>query len=160
GVDPARGTSLVDLRISVDTRTNSVIIAGSPNDLSIAYALITKLDEAPLQNRQSEVYRLRYIAATDAATTLQTFIYRYLTVQASALQLYYYQEMQRDVIIVPEPISNALLISATPQHMADVLRIVAQVDVPQPQVAVQVLIAEVDLINNEEFGVEIGLQSP
>ncbi len=160
GVDPAPGTSLVDLRISVDQRTNSIIVAGSPNDLAIAHALITKLDDTPLQQRQQEVYRLRYLAATDAATTLGTFIQRYLQVYATSNQLYYYQEMQRDIIIIPEPINNALLISATPQHMADVLRLISQIDMPQPQVAIQVLIAEVDLTNNEEFGVEIGLQSP
>jgi len=44
--------------------------------------------------------------------------------------------------------------------MDDIIRIIAQIDVPQAQVVIQVLVAEVDLANNEEFGVEIGLQSP
>lgn len=40
------------------------------------------------------------------------------------------------------------------------MRLVAGLDAEAPQVVVQVLIAEVDLTNEEEFGVELGLQSP
>src|SRR5581483_11496216 len=100
------------------------------------------------------------ISATDAATTLSNFVFRYLSVLNNAQQLYQFQEAQRDIVIVPEPINNALLISATPRYMDDIARVISQIDVPQAQVVIQVLVAEVDLINNEEFGVEIGLQSP
>src|SRR5262249_16818299 len=42
----------------------------------------------------------------------------------------------------------------------DVMRLVHELDSEQWQVATQVLIAEVQLTGGEEFGVEIGLQSP
>ncbi len=41
-----------------------------------------------------------------------------------------------------------------------VLRLIADLDVMPPQVVIQVLVAEVDVTNSDEFGVEIGLQSP
>ena len=61
---------------------------------------------------------------------------------------------------MPEPITNKLLISATPQYYPDIMRLIAELDAEPPQVVIQVLIAEVDLTSTEEFGVEIGLQSP
>ena len=62
--------------------------------------------------------------------------------------------------MVPEPITNKLLISATPRYYPDIMRLIAELDAELPQVVIQVLIAEVDLTNTDEFGVEIGLQSP
>ena len=40
------------------------------------------------------------------------------------------------------------------------MRLIAELDADTPQVVIQVLIAEVDLTGDEEFGVELGLQSP
>ena len=40
------------------------------------------------------------------------------------------------------------------------MRLVAELDAEQPQVVIQVLIADVKLTGSEDFGVEIGLQSP
>src|SRR5260370_15013621 len=37
---------------------------------------------------------------------------------------------------------------------------IQRLDIALPEVVIQVLVAEVDLNNTEEFGVEIGLQSP
>ena len=45
GVNP-EGAPLIDLRVSVDTRTNSVIVAGSRNDLEVAEAVIAKLEDS------------------------------------------------------------------------------------------------------------------
>ena len=64
------------------------------------------------------------------------------------------------MVVVPEPITNKLLISATPAVFAEVLRLVEELDSEPPQVVIQVMIAEVDLTGGEEFGVEIGMQSP
>ena len=66
----------------------------------------------------------------------------------------------RDVVIVPEPISNTLLISATPQYFTELYRLIEQMDQMPPQVVIQVLVAEVTLNDDQEFGVEFGLQSP
>src|SRR5207253_2490753 len=62
--------------------------------------------------------------------------------------------------VVAEPITNKLLISATPNRYDEVMRLIAQLDEEQPTVVIQVMVAEVDLANTEEFGIEIGLQQP
>jgi type II secretory pathway component GspD/PulD (secretin) len=57
-------------------------------------------------------------------------------------------------------VTNNILISATPQYHDIVMNLVQSLDIPPESVHINTLIAEVTLNNDEEFGVEIGLQSP
>jgi type II secretory pathway component GspD/PulD (secretin) len=91
---------------------------------------------------------------------VSTLISTSLQVLSNVRQLTPFQEFQRDVIIVAEPVTNQLLISATPSYFTEVMRLIQEIDTQPPQVVIQVLVAEVDLTNEEEFGVEIGLQNP
>jgi type II secretion system protein D len=160
GVQPSEGATLIDLRISVDDRSNSIIVAGSPNDLAVIEAIIARLEDAQVQSRQNQVYRLRNAAAADVATALQTYVTNTLNVLSGAGQLSAYQDLVRAVVIVPEPISNTLLISATPRYFAELMQMIEQIDAMPPQVVIQTLVAEVTLNDDQEFGVEFGLQSP
>src|SRR6185436_4063497 len=71
-----------------------------------------------------------------------------------------YLQLQRNVVVVAEPVSNTIMVSATPQYFAELTRIIERIDAQPPQVGIQVLIAEVQLSNPEEMGVEFGVQSP
>ncbi|MBX7102475.1 MAG: hypothetical protein K1X57_00235 [Gemmataceae bacterium] len=157
---PLEGATLIDLKISVDDRTNSIIVAGSGNDLEVIEALVSRLEDTTVESRRLEVVPLRNATAADVANSLQQFLTNSLTVIRNAQQLTAYQELQRDVVIVPEPISNKLLISASPRYFEELLRLIAQVDMLPAQVVIQILVADVQLTNNEEFGIELGLQSP
>jgi type II secretion system protein D len=161
GVTP-EGAPLVDLRISVDERTNSVIVAGSRNDLLVIEAMLYTLDYSKVQARHNEVYHLKNAAAADVATALQTFLTNAATIYSiGGAQYFPYQlYIEQQVVIVPEPVSNKLLISATERYYSDVMRLIMELDAQPPQVVIQVLMAEVDLTNSEEFGMELGLQSP
>jgi general secretion pathway protein D len=160
GTIPTPGGSLIDLRVTVDNRTNSIIVAGSQGDLQVIEAIIARLEDANVQSRQSQVYRLKNAAAADVATALQTFVTNSLQVQVTANQVTAFQELMRAVVIVPEPITNTLLISATPQYFTELYRLIEQIDSMPPQVVIQVLVAQVALNDDQEFGVEFGLQSP
>ena len=159
GVTP-EGAPLIPLTVSVDVRSNSVIVAGSPNDLEIIEILTSRLDDAEVTTRRFEVIHLRNASAPDVANALQGFLNESLLVLSKAGQLTQYAELVRDVVVVPEPFTNKLLVSATAQYYNDIMRLIEELDTQQPQVVIQVLIAEVDLNASEEFGVEIGLQSP
>lgn len=154
------GTPITELRLAIDVRTNSLIAAGSANDLQVIEAIVSRLEDSDIAGRHNEVYHLRNIDAADAATALQNFLTKSLQVLSQGQQLTAYQEIQRDIVVVPEPISNTLLISATPHYYEDLVRIIQEIDEQPPQVVIQVLVAEVDLSGSEEFGVEIGLQTP
>jgi type II secretory pathway component GspD/PulD (secretin) len=154
------GATLIDLRISVDDRTNSLIVAGTLNDLETIRAVIAKLEASDVQGRHMDVYKLRNQAAADVAAAVQTFMNNHLTVLQGAAYLTAFQQLQRNVQLVPEPVSNTILISATPRYFDEIKRLIERIDSQPPQVVIQVLIAEVQLTNNEEYGAEVGLQSP
>jgi type II secretory pathway component GspD/PulD (secretin) len=159
GISPD-GAPIIDVRVTVDDRTNSIIVAGSRSDLQIIEAIVSRLEDADIPLRRGRVFRLRNAQAADIAATLTDFITKSITVYKTGNELTGFQEMMLDVAVTAEPISNSLLIAATPQTMDQVLEIVSQLDAMPPQVAIQVLVAEVDLSDNNEFGVELGLQSP
>jgi type II secretory pathway component GspD/PulD (secretin) len=159
GLTP-EGAPLVPLSLTVDARSNSLIIAGGQNDLNVIEAIISRLDDAKIETRRNEVFKLRNASAADVATTLQNFLTRSLQVLQQGQQLAAFQEIVDNVVIVAEPITNTLLISATPSYFGEVLRLIQELDAQPLQVVIQVLIAEVDLTTTDEFGVEVGLQSP
>jgi general secretion pathway protein D len=158
--ESADGAQLVDLRMSVDDRTNSIIVAGSRSDLELVQAVIARLEDADVESRKNAVVKIKNQAAADVATALQQFIANNLTVLQQGAALTSFQEIQRNVVVVAEPVSNTILVSATPKYFAEIMGIIDQIDAMPPQVVIQVLVAEVTLNDNQEFGVEFGLQSP
>lgn len=151
--------SIIPLRVAVDQRTNSLIVAGTRADLIFAEAVITRLDTAEIRERQTEVYALRNSNATDIANAILQYLNNEVQV-LSIGELTPFGQIEKQVVVVPESISNKLILSGTPRGVAEVVRLIEQLDSEQPQVVVQVLIAQVRLDNNEEFGVEWGVQTP
>ena len=63
-------------------------------------------------------------------------------------------------MIVAEPVTNKIILNVSPVYMEEILHLIREIDAEPAQVSIDVLIAEVDLKGTEEFGCEIGLQSP
>ncbi len=152
-------TSLVPVRFSVDTRTNSIIATGNEGDLTIIEALLTRLDEEDVQSRINDVYRLKNAPAPDVAESINEFIRsERLIQQATPGAVSAYEQIEREVVVVPEMVSNSLIVSAAPEYYKDIMELIEKLDAQPPQVMIQVLIAEVTLNDSEEFGIELGLQ--
>jgi len=152
-------TSLAPLRLSVDERTNSIIATGAAGDLEIIEALLLRLDEREVRNRETTVYRLKNAPALDVATAINEFLRSKRQVEtAEPGTVSPFQRIEREVVVVPEIVSNSIIISATPRFYQDIIDLVEQLDAEPPQVMIQVLIASVDLQNTDEFGVELGIQ--
>ncbi|MGQ9576058.1 MAG: secretin N-terminal domain-containing protein [Thermoguttaceae bacterium] len=152
-------TSLVPLRFTYDARTNSIIAVGTVSDLNVVEALIIRLDGVDVRRRESRVFRLKNAPATDVATAIDQFLQRERQVEQIAPNLITPFEMvEREVIVVAEPVSNALIVSATPRYFTQVSQLVEELDRRPPMVMIQVLIAEVQLTDSDEFGIELGLQ--
>ena len=152
-------TSLVPLRFSVDSRSNCIIATGSEGDLKIIEALLLRLDEKGLEERKNQVYRLKNSPALDVATAVNEFLRSQRIVEQAAPGVVSpFQRIQSEVVVVPEPISNSLILSATPRYFDEVAKLIEDLDKEPPQVMIQVLLAEVELDNTDEFGVELGLQ--
>jgi type II secretion system protein D len=162
GLTTGGESSLISLRVSVDTRTNSVIASGSASDLEVIEVLLLRLDEEGVEDRITEVIWLRNAAAEDVATALNNF----LTTQRQIVQqtLLFNQsitrteQFDREIIVVPEAATNSLVISASPRYYQTIRSVIESLDRRPPMVMVQVLIAEVSLDDGFVWGTELGLQ--
>ncbi len=154
--------SLVQLRVTVDTRTNSIIVSGAASDLEVIEVLLTRLDEESVEPRTNEVFWLRNANAQDVATALSGF----LNTQRQFIQQQLFlsnaisiiEQVDREIFIVAEPTTNSLIVSATPRYFESIRKVIAKLDRRPPLVAIQAVIAEVQLSDTFEFGTEFGLQ--
>ncbi len=152
-------STLVPLRFSMDLRTNSIIATGSAADLDVVEAILLRLDESDIRQRKNRVYRLLNAPAQDVAAAINELLASQRQVEQLAPEaISPFTQIEREVIVVPEIVSNSLLISATPRYFNEISELVKELDERPPMVLIQVLIAEVDLANRDELGVELGLQ--
>ena len=56
-------------------------------------------------------------------------------------------------------VSNMLLISASPRYFDQVIKMIEEMDAPQPQVMIQCIVANLLVNDDFEFGIEFGLQN-
>ncbi len=155
------GSNLVPLKFSTDGRTNSVIAIGGGDALRIVEAVLLRLDDNDARNRKTSVIKLRNNPAADVAAALNQFLQSQRDLaQIDPTRTSSSQLLDQEVIVTPEPLSNSLIISATPRYFDSIMDLTNQLDREQQQVAIQALLVEVTLQDNDEFGVELGLQSP
>jgi type II secretion system protein D len=153
-------SALVPLRFSVDLRSNSIIATGSEGDLRIVEALLLRLDQVTDQQRKSTVIQLKNSPAVDVASAINQYLLNQRQIeQAAPGEVNPYQELEREVVVVPEPVANKLILAATPRYFDEIKSLIDKLDEQPPQVMIQVLIAEVALNSINEFGIELGVQS-
>ncbi len=152
-------TALLPLRFTVDARGNNIIAVGSEGDLKIVEALIFRLDESDKMQRKSTVYQLKNAPAVDVALAINEFLRSKRQVEIAAPGANNpFEQLEKEVVVVPEPVQNKLILSATPRYYDEISQLIEQLDQQPPQVMIQVMIAEITLGNTDEFGVEWGLQ--
>lgn len=162
GADDAN-SGLIPLKFSVDPRTNSIIATGSAQALNVVEAILVRLDtrieEGDLRQRKSLVFRLKNSPAEQVAQSINDFLTsRRELDQSSDGLVSNFEQIEREVIVVPEAVSNTLLISATARFFDEIKELVTTLDAAPQQVVIQALLVEVTLDNVDEFGVELGLQ--
>jgi general secretion pathway protein D len=62
--------------------------------------------------------------------------------------------LDEEVAIVAEPVNNALLVSASPRYFEQVEEMIMELDQPQKQVLIQVLLAEITLDGTTDWGMQ------
>ncbi len=156
-------SSLIPLRFGVDPRTNSIIATGSAADLSVVEAILLRLDEGDLRQRRTRVYRLNNAPAQFVADALAQILQQNTQLlreqqqqQFSLISQFEYIDSQ--VFVVPEAISNSLIVSATPDQFDQISEVIADLDRRPPMVMVQAVLARVRIDSAEELGVELGIQ--
>ena len=151
--------SIISLRFAVDSRTNSIIASGMMGDLNVVEAILTRLDDSDVRHRKSVVLRLKNSPADKVGQAINEFLRSERQVQQIAPGLTSaFEQIEREVVVEPEMVTNSLILSATPRFFEEVRGIIEQLDARPPMVMIQVLIAEIDLGDTNEFGIELGLQ--
>ncbi|MFH1268804.1 MAG: secretin N-terminal domain-containing protein, partial [Planctomycetota bacterium] len=152
-------SSLVFLRFAVDVRTNSIIATGSEGDLEVVEGILATLDTTDLRERQTVVMRLKNAFSVTVAEAVNAFLETELEAQQPVDGLLSsIEQIDREVVIVPEEVTNSLIISATERYFSRITELVEKIDARPPMVLIQVLIASVRLNETDEFGIELGLQ--
>ncbi len=150
---------LIPLRFTVDVRTNSITAIGGAAALNVVESVLLTLDDSSIRQRQNEVYRLKNVPAQNVAAAVSQFLQTQQQVgQQDPGLISPFEQMEREVIVVAEPVTNNLLISATPRYFKDIKKMILQLDKVPRQVIIQALIVEVTLDNTDEFGMELGVQ--
>ncbi|SVB22222.1 uncharacterized protein METZ01_LOCUS175076, partial [marine metagenome] len=157
--EPTIGTAEQNaLTVTVDIRTNSLLIGGSEHYVALSSQIVEELDSSPAQERITQVYRLKNSQAETLAVALQAFLDQARQRVTSVLGQEAVGTAQRlldeEVAIVAEPVSNSLLVSASPRYFEQVEDMITQLDQPQKQVLIEVLLAEVTLDGTTEWGVQ------
>ncbi|MEO8493785.1 MAG: secretin N-terminal domain-containing protein, partial [Planctomycetota bacterium] len=153
--------SLVPLTFAVDVRTNSVIVSGSESDLEVVETLLLRLDEEGFTTNQVIVYRLKNNDAESVATAVQSYVQAQSSSLNQTVQAGLSTTLDRLVLqitVIAEPVSNSVIVAASPRYMESIMQAIRDLDVRPPMVMVQCLIAEISLSDIHEFGAEFGLQ--
>ena len=162
------------LTVTVDTRTNTLLVGGLAEYVKLAADVISELDSKPAQERVSVVYRLRNAKADEIEKAVSTWLDQERERLVRALGAENMGSAQRllehEVAVVAvqstaavgqassaSNTSNTLLISANPRYFETIERIIQQLDEPQPQVLVDVILAEVILDDTTDLGVDWNL---
>ena len=153
------GASLINLRFSIEPRSNAIIASGPARDLQVIEDLLNRLDARAVNNFPAQVYRLSNAPAQDVADAINSYLEgRTDLIDSDPRTATGVPAVSRAIIVTPEVVSNSLIVSALPEYLGEIENIIRSLDRRPPMIQVKVLIAEVNLDAVEEFGVELGIQ--
>jgi type II secretory pathway component GspD/PulD (secretin) len=148
------------LSITVDDRTNSLLVSGTPTYLDLVEKVVNELDAQEANTRDTFVYKLKNATATEVARVVNEFVsedQRKILETLSTEELPSASKLlEREVTVVGDQKSNTVLVNASPKYLEKVRTIIDELDVDPPQVLIQVLLAEVSLDSAESLGPEFG----
>jgi general secretion pathway protein D len=147
------------MKVVADERSNSVLISGDQNQRLRVRALIAHLDTPLEAGGDTRVRYLHYADADKIAPKLKeqmTGIAQQAAGGAGGAPgaaASPQAQAEKNSLIWADPANNALVITAPPKVMRQIMAIVDKLDIRRPQVLVQAIIADVNVTKNAELGV-------
>jgi general secretion pathway protein D len=148
------------MKVVADERSNSVLISGDQNQRLRIRALIAHLDTPLEAGGDTRVRYLHYADADKIAPKLKEQMTGIAQAAAGAGGgapggggASPQAQAEKNSLIWADPANNALVITAPPKIMRQIMAIVDKLDIRRPQVLVQAIIADVDVTKNAELGV-------
>lgn len=125
--------------------TNSLIMVDTASNIQRLKQILIDTD-LPISKQLGgiKIYNVQHTVAVDLAKILQTLLAEGKKATTP----------KEKIFITAYPATNSLLISAPPEDMKEIERIVGEIDTLRPQVLVEAAIIEVTTAKGEELGVE------
>jgi len=149
------------LSITIDFRTNTLIVSATKEYLELVRDVVQRLDRIEATEREEVVYALQNAQADQVEQVLSNYFddqadrFRQLLNEESGESIN--RILDREVIVVGDPTSNKVVVSVSPRYVNTVNEIIAELDSAPPQVLVQALIAEVTLDEDATWGLDFDL---
>jgi general secretion pathway protein D len=148
--------------VVADVRTNSVIVTAAQENMVVFEDMIEQLDKVQPLTDLTKVYELENAQAEELSQVLSqafqgqgnqfggflSFIFGGRGQAGGPL------EQLQDITVTAEAKSNSLIVTAPPQAFDLVEEIIEKLDQPQKQVYISVIIADVTLTDDLQYGVE------
>lgn len=132
------------LQIAADEASNSLLLAGGTAQRARTRELIARLDQPEVAEGRLEVVYLHYLPAAEMAGILRAMHPAAADDAAPAAK----------IAVEPSESTNALVISAPPDRLDEMLAVVRKLDIRRAQVLIEAIIAEVDDATARSLGVE------
>ncbi len=144
-----------NVRIIPEPRTNSLIILGPRKELDKIITFIKKNVDVDVDLPYSplHVYNVQYLNAADLAQVLSTIVtFGQGTPAAQYGGVRDGNQFFAPMTITPEPSGNRLVIRASKKDFEKLLPILKELDTIQPQVAIEVLVVDLQLTDQKVLG--------
>ena len=136
--------------ITADERTNSILITGERAKRARLVAIIKELDTPLESTGNTKVIFLKYANAKDMVSILQGVSTKATEQQGKGQSTG--NNKREGVDIQADEANNALIITAQPSMIQELIAIIRQLDIPRAQVMIEAIIAEVSTDNLAELG--------
>lgn len=147
-----------ELSITIDARTNTLLVSGTQEYLDLVRSVVDELDGIEATERMQLVYKLRYAKADEVERTLARYFQEESTKVRSTLgpeqSGSLSRQLEQEVTVVGDGKSNKLVVSTSPRYAEIVKSIIEELDAAPPQVMIQVLLAEVTLDARKQWGMD------
>ncbi len=150
-------------RMIADPRTNTLILLGPNNSIKKIEQFIMKYIDVELDQAYSPLYtyQLKYAdAETIADIMTKVTAFGQDTEAGKFGGVRGEDQYMRPMAFIPEKETNKLIIKGHYEDYIKAEKVIAQLDARQPQAAIEVLIASVDLNDTKNLGAQIRSKQP
>lgn len=166
GVAGSLGRNSVESKILVDSRTNSLLVMAAPDEMPRIKDLVARLDVDVIEpERNFHIYSLQNVSAEDISDVLEDFLDDSARLTQGSTGGRTGQggtgstggsSRDSDVVVVPDPGTNSLLIAANKTRYEELLDLIRQLDRRQDQVLIETALVELTGSNLRDMGFELG----
>lgn len=140
-------------KVVADDETNSLVISGTEDARARTRSLIGQLDREQNNEGNTRVFYLKYANASKVVPVL-TGIGEQLKDKAGTPKSKSASTSSSDLNITADESTNSLVITAQPNVMNSLEKVIDKLDIRRPQVLVEAIIAEVQDGNGMDLGVQ------